>query len=154
MVANGIERIIKVHELEISEGTHIVADNPYEFSGQQIHGTCGGTPFPSNDVYIFPVGDKDVVYVYHQRGQRKEDMSTVSYAEIIGYLVSGEIELNDGERVSFDQLNPASWQSKERGHSGRIKHLRIGCDGIPKEDYSLVREACPVSELPVEYREK
>lgn len=146
-----LEEVIKVHTLEIQEGANVVRDNPHKVTGKELQGTCGGKPFPSDYVTIFPVGEKDAIYVYHAKGSRVEDMSDWEGAKIIGYFSSGEIELTDRTRISFNELNPKHWQGTQ-GHSGRIMHLHLRYDRIPDQEKRQVAKACPVSPLPNDYK--
>lgn len=92
----------------------------------------------------------NVAYLYHSRGSRLSDMGDNDHARIIGYIRSGELELTDGARVNFRDLNPEHWQGG-RGHSGMIMHLHLRYVKIPDGQKTNVAQACPV-EPPAEYK--
>lgn len=145
-----LEEVIKVHTLEIHESANLIRNNPYGLSGKELQGTCGGLPFPSDRIHIFAAGDRDVVYVYHSRGSRIEDMSDWEGARIIGYFTSGYIELTDKTQIEFDRLKPEHWQGTQ-GHSGKIMHFHLRYDSIPEQDKRKIAEACP-DPLPNDYK--
>ena len=144
-----LEEILKLHTLTIHRGANLVRDNPHDVEEKELVGTCGGLPFPSDRIRIFPVGERDVAYLYHSRGSRLSDMGDNDYARIIGYILSGELELTNGARLNFKDLNPHHWQSG-CGHSGTIMYLHLRYERIPDGQKANVAQACPV-ELPAEY---
>jgi len=145
-----LEQVIGVTDLTIHAGANLVKDNPYDVTDKEIAGTSGGLPFTSRRVQIFPVDDKDVVYVYHSRGSMLKNAAANDGPQILGYFQSGHLELTDNTRVSFTELNPQHWQGT-KGHSGKIMNLHVICSQIPDQDKKKVEDACP-SDLPHDYK--